>query len=247
MAMSLERQGRVLLLAYDHGLEHGPSDFQVRGKDPEQVISIAEDSFTGLILQKGVAKHYQGTIDTSKTSLVVKLNGKTSLSPGEPYAPQICSVKRALDLGASAVGYTLYPGSTGDPAMIETCSMIEEKARDYGIPLIIWSYPRGQGVDRETSLNTVQYAARIALELGADYAKVKYTGSKKSFKRVVDMAPSLKLLCAGGEKVKKSEFIEEAKSVMEAGASGLAVGRNIWMRDNARKVAKELESIVFPD
>jgi len=243
--MSIERNGRVLLLAYDHGLEHGPSDFQVRGKDPARVIKLAEQSFTGLILQKGIAQKHQGTIDTSKTSLVIKLNGKTSLSSGDPYAPQICSVERAMDLGASAVGYTLYPGSTGEPAMIETCSMIEEKARDYGIPLIIWSYPRGQTVDNETNLTTVQYAARIALELGADYAKVKYTGSQKSFRRVLEMAPSLKLLCAGGEKVKKSEFIKEAKSVIDAGASGLAVGRNVWMRDNAQQVAKELESIVF--
>ncbi len=63
--------------------------------------------------------------------------------------------------------------------MIETCSMIEEKARDYGVPLIVWSYPRGKAVDNETNLTTIQYAARIALELGADYAKVKYTGDKK--------------------------------------------------------------------
>lgn len=243
--MSIERQGRVLLLAYDHGLEHGPSDFQVRGQDPERIIDLAEESFTGLILHKGIAQRYQGTIDSSRTSLVVKLNGKTSLASGDPYAPQICSVDRALDLGASAVGYTIYPGSTGEPAMIETCSMIEEKARDYGIPLIIWSYPRGEAVDNETNVNTVQYAARIAMELGADYAKVKYTGSKKSFERVVNIAPDLDLLCAGGEKIKEDEFINEAKEVMQAGASGLAVGRNIWMRDNARKVAQKLESIVF--
>jgi len=103
------RKDRGIILAYDQGLEHGPSkDFNATNVDPTKIIEMAEKGgFTGLVFQKGVAENYY----RGKVPLILKLNGKTSLPGGEPFARQICSVKQAIDLGAKAVGYTIYPGS----------------------------------------------------------------------------------------------------------------------------------------
>jgi len=74
------RKGKGILLAYDQGLEHGPSkDFNEKSVDPAYILEIAEKGkFTGIIFQKGVAeKYYDG-----KVPLVIKVNGKTSLPKG---------------------------------------------------------------------------------------------------------------------------------------------------------------------
>jgi len=56
MAPFLEN-GKGILLAYDQGLEHGPTkDFNQKSVDPRYIIDIAEKGkFTGIIFQKGVA------------------------------------------------------------------------------------------------------------------------------------------------------------------------------------------------
>ena len=105
-----------MILAYDQGLEHGPTDFNDKNIDPSYIIEIAnKGKFNGLVLQKGIAeKYYRG-----KVPLILKLNGKTNLLKGEPIAKQLCSVKEAIELGAKAVGYTIYVGSIHEPEMFK--------------------------------------------------------------------------------------------------------------------------------
>jgi class I fructose-bisphosphate aldolase len=50
---------RGLLIAYDQGLEHGPSDFDDQNVDPTFIMDIAaKEKFTGVVFQKGTAKKY---------------------------------------------------------------------------------------------------------------------------------------------------------------------------------------------
>ena len=94
-----------MYLAYDQGLEHGPVDFNDVNVDPAFIMKLAkEGGYNGVIFQKGIAEKYYD----KSVPLIVKLNGKTNLVKEEPYSPQLCSVKEAIELGASAVGYTIY-------------------------------------------------------------------------------------------------------------------------------------------
>jgi class I fructose-bisphosphate aldolase len=54
-------------------------------------------------------------------------------------------------------------------------SKIVEEAHDYSIPVILWAYPRGEFVKNPLSTDTLAYAARVALELGADFVKLTTT------------------------------------------------------------------------
>ena len=60
---------------------------------------------------------------------------------------QLCSVKEAVKLGASAVGYTIYIGSEHESAMLQEFEMIEREAHATGIPVIAWIYPRGKSTE----------------------------------------------------------------------------------------------------
>ena len=240
------RDGKVLILAMDQGMEHGPVDFNARNINPEYVLDIAsKGGFTGLAIQKGIARHYKECY-SGKVPLVLKLNGRTNIVPkDEIYSSQVASVKEAVKLGADAIGYTLYVGSPREADMFREFGKVQEEAEDYGLPCVVWAYPRGRFVQDEKSADTIAYAARVALELGADVVKVNYPGSVEGMKKVVAAAGRCKVISAGGSKQSDAEFLAKVRDVMASGAVGLAVGRNVWQNDNPMKIAEELKKIVY--
>ncbi|HTY90124.1 MAG TPA: fructose-bisphosphate aldolase [Methanocella sp.] len=245
----LFRNGRAMFLAYDQGLEHGPKDFNDKNYNPEYIIDIAlRNKFTGLIFHKGLAEKYHENY-SGKVPLIVKVNGKDNIAKAqaevEPFSPVVCSVDYAVKLGADAVGYTLYVGSPLESKAMEDLRQVQECARDYGLPVVGWMYPRGKYVENDTDPNIVAYGARVGLELGCDLLKVKYTGSKETFKKVVDMAGRAKVLCAGGLKSDLNVFLKQTRDILDVGATGVAVGRNVWQSDSPDKVSKALEKIIF--
>ncbi len=240
------RRGKVLLLAMDQGIEHGPKDFNERNIDPDFVLDIAaKGDFTGLAIHKGVAYKYFEDY-AGKVPLILKLNGRTNIVPKDDiYSSPVATVKEAVKLGADAIGYTLYVGSSTEAQMFHEFGMIRAECEEYGMPTIVWAYPRGKYVKDEKDAATVAYAARCAMELGADIVKVNYTGSSDSFKQVVSAAQKCKVISSGGSKETYEEFISKAKDVMASGAAGFAVGRNIWQHDDPMKMAEAIRKVVF--
>lgn len=241
----LFRDGKAMFLAYDQGLEHGPKDFNDRNFDPSYVIDIAlRHRFTGLILHKGLAEQYHENY-SGRVPLIVKVNGKDNIAKTSPFSPVLCSVDYAVRLGADAVGYTLYVGSPDESRAMEDFRQVQERAHDYGLPVIGWMYPRGEFVPNDTDPTIVAYAARVGLELGADVLKVKYTGNVDSFRRVVQIAGLAKIVCAGGLKTDPQTFLRQTREILEAGACGVAVGRNVWQSDDPDGVVNSLEKLLF--
>ena len=264
--------GRAMILAYDQGFEHGPRDFVEHPESAnfEYILDIAKRGrFTGMVLHAGLAEKYESEIRDSKVPLILKLNGTSELcTEEEPYSPQLYSVEDALELGATAVGYTVYSGSKYEDEMQKEFSRIIREAHRKGIPVIGWMYPRGKSLfDRRSASKTlkialeeqektslaidetpsiVAYGARIGLELGADIVKVKYTGSPESFRWVVQSAFPTKVVMSGGPMTKTDEgFLSRVKDALTAGAVGIAVGRNIWQRKDPLIISEKIHQIIF--
>jgi class I fructose-bisphosphate aldolase len=246
----LARDGKVLILAYDHGLEHGPVDFEnvPESADPERVFEVAtHDAVTTLAVQKGVAEAYYPSYD-DEVNLLAKLNGTSNLWMGEPDSAVNCSVEYAAEeLDADALGFTLYGGSNHEIEMAEEFREAQEAAREYDLPMVMWAYPRGQGLKNDTKPDTIAYAARQALELGADVAKVKYPGSKAAMEQAVRMAGPTEVVMSGGSKTSDRDFLESVKAVIDAGGAGLAVGRNVFQRENPRHILDALEQVIYEE
>ncbi len=247
MLKNLEKistNGKYLFLAYDHGLEHGPRDFDERSFDPNFILDIAlKGGYNAVVLQKGVAEKYWSP--QKKVPLILKLNGKTGLAKGEPYSPQVSSVKYAKELGASAVGYTIYIGSECEYKMTKEFGIIVEEAHSAGLPVIAWMYPRGKAIENDTAPDIINYAARAGLELGADMIKIKYSGSKESFAKAVKMAGLAKVVLSGGEVSTDEEFLRMVQNAMAAGAVGVAAGRNIWQNNDPLGMSEKLKTNIF--
>ena len=237
--------GKAIYLAYDHGLEHGPIDLKGKSIDPKYILDLAvQGGYNAIVLQKGVAEKYYPSY-REKIPLIVKLNGKTRLVGGEPISSQVCSVVEAVELGAAAVGYTIYLGSQHEAKMLKEFGRIEEEADRHNLVVIGWIYPRGKGVKDDDSPEITAYAARVGLELGADMVKIKYCGSKECFAQAVQAAGKTKVVLSGGPKVSDEEFLEVVRNIMAAGAIGLAVGRNVWQRENPLEITQKIKEIVF--
>lgn len=238
--------GKALFLAYDQGLEHGPTDFNDENIDPDYILKIGIDGkYNAIIFQKGIAEKYYTEDYKSKIPLIVKLNGKTNLVEGEPFSPLLCSVEEAMTLGASAVGYTVYVGSAHEGEMTSQLARIVAKAHENGLPVMAWMYPRGAAVENKDKTEITAYAARIGLELGADIVKIQYPGSIEGLKKAVEAAGRTKVVVSGGKKETEEEFVQHVKDVVDAGAAGIAVGRNIWQHQDPIDITIKIKDIIF--
>lgn len=246
---NITRDGNLLILAYDHGLEHGPVDFDPvpETADPAKVFDYAtHDAVTAIAVQKGVAEAYYPSYEDD-VSLLLKVNGTSNLWMGEYDSAVNCSVDYADELGADAIGFTLYGGSNHEVEMAEEFRAVQEAARDHDIGVVMWSYPRGQGLKNDTKPDVISYATRLGLELGADVAKVKYPGSQEAMANACDMAGGMKVVMSGGSKTDDRAFLETVRTAMDAGARGLAVGRNVFQRENPLEILDALEAIIHED
>jgi len=262
------KNGTALFLPYDQGMEHGPRDFFANpdSADPKYIIRLAlEGGFNGIAIQIGLAEKFFWDF-AGELPLILKLNGKTDIpSDARALSPVHSSVEEAVQLGADAVGYTLYVGSPAQEEDFAQFREIRTDAKKYGMPLIVWSYPRGEAIEAKGGNNSfyaVDYAARVASELGADVVKVNFphpdlrANVKKEYDRdftgqeainaVVRSANRTLVLVSGGEKAGDEAMLEKARESMEAGATGLIFGRNVWQRehDESLKLVTSLREIL---
>jgi fructose-bisphosphate aldolase, class I len=248
------RNGTALFLPYDQGFEHGPRDFFANpsASDPKYVIRLAaEGGFNGIVLQVGLAEKFYWDF-AGELPLVLKLNGKTDVPPDDvALSPVHASVADAVRLGADAVGYTMYVGTPAQEQDFAQYRQVRADAERLGMPLIVWAYPRGAAVKGKGGMDSfyaVDYAARVASELGADVVKVnfphpeKQTGApgeygatfttQEAIDAVVRSANRTMVLVSGGAKAGDEAMIDKARQSMAAGATGLIFGRNVWQRDH---------------
>lgn len=262
--------GTLLMLPIDQGLEHGPRDFFANpdSANPEFQLKLAvEGRYSGIVFQYGIAEKYMRNF-VGQVPLVVKLNGKTEIpSDAEAFSSCLASVEDAVALGADAVGYTLYVGSPAQDRDFAQWAQVRRDAERLGIPTIIWAYPRGEAVESKggkESVWAIEYAARVASEVGADIVKVNFPthsptpGSPKPYDtmtfspeegvvRVVASAGKTFVLISGGEKEPDDELLLKARNSFAAGATGLIFGRNTWQRpyEDALKLMGELREIAL--
>ena len=267
--------GTALLLPIDQGLEHGPRDFfsNPASADPTYQLRLADEgSFSGIAFHIGLAEQYFHSF-AGRVPLVLKLNGKTEIpSDSAPLSPLLASVEEAVRLGADAVGYTLYVGSGRQAEDFAQFYLVRQAAERLGMPVIVWAYPRGESVEARggrDSLWAIEYAARVALELGADVVKVNFPkrdperdrrspapyneldiSEADAIGRVVQSAGRALVLFSGGERAADDELLRKARLGMEAGATGLIFGRNIWQRPltDALAISRDLTALLgqFP-
>lgn len=258
--------GKMVILPVDQGFEHGPARTfgpNPSGFDPRYHFELAVESGCNAYAApfgalSAAARDFAGRIPT-----ILKVNNSDSLFSNEDPCPAITStVQDALELGASAIGFTIYPGSSMRNEMYEQIREMSQEARAVGLPTVIWSYPRGNGISKkgETAIDVVAYAAHIACQLGAHIVKVKpptehieQAEAKKAYDKagidVSSLSARIKhvvqscfegrriVIFSGGAAKGKDEVINEITEIAKGGAFGSIMGRNAFQRPKTESIA----------
>ena len=275
MSGKLGGTGKLVILPVDQGFEHGPARSFAKNTaayDPHYHFKLAINA--GLSAFAAPLGMLEAGADTyaGQIPLIMKVNSSNSLS-NEKNAPTQAltgSVSEAIRLGCSAVGFTIYPGSEMALDMISEIQEVAVEAKDAGLAVVVWSYPRGGNIskDGETAIDIVSYAAHMAALVGAHIIKVKpptahieQDEAKKVYesenipidslneriKHVVQSCFNGKRLVvfSGGSSKNKESLLEEIKELYLGGASGSIIGRNSFQRpyDEALDLLKEITDI----
>ena len=260
MSGKLGGTGKLVILPVDQGFEHGPARSfakNVNAYDPHYHFKLAIDAgLSAFAAPLGIIEAGADTF-AGQIPLIMKVNSSNSLSK-EKIAPSQAltgSVSEAIRLGCSAVGFTIYPGSGMALDMISEIQEIAREAKDAGLAVVVWSYPRGGDISKEgeTAIDIVAYAAHMAALIGAHIIKVKpptsyieqveakkvYESEKISINSLDDRIKHVVKSCfngrrlvvfSGGSSKDKESLLNEIKQLYLGGASGSIVGRNSFQR-----------------
>jgi class I fructose-bisphosphate aldolase len=259
--------GKMIILPVDQGFEHGPARSfapNPAAYDPHYHYQIAIDA--GLNAYAAPLGMIEAGADTfaGQIPTILKVNSSNSLVPGSaPFSQAItASVDDALRLGCSAIGFTIYPGSSVGLDMFEEISAMREEAAAKGIPSVIWSYPRGEDLSKagETAIDVGAYAAQIAALLGAHIIKTKLSSdhleqgeAKKVYekqgidistqaarvKHCVDSAfAGRRIMVFSGGAAKGTDAVyDDARAIRDGGGNGSIIGRNTFQRSREDAMA----------
>lgn len=240
------KTGRTVIIALDHGVEHGPTDFPEPVLDPRVIVrKVVKGGANAIMMHKGLAR-FTSKEWAGKISLILKITGRTRLMPEElAVETVVASIEDAISLGADGIAATVYVGSANEPTMLRDFGIIESKCQELGIPLLALMYPRGPKIKNRFDVQHVRYAARLGGEIGADIIKAYYTGSMKTFKEVVKSAAAPVVAAGGARRETAREALEMVKDVIRAGGIGVAIGRNVWAHPDPVGMTRAVRKIVI--
>ncbi len=251
--------GKLVILPVDQGFEHGPARSFAPNPpayDPRYHFELAiEAGCTAYAAPLGFleagAREFAGQIP-----LILKLNDHDVLvEEKDPTQALTGSVRDALRLGCVAVGFTIYPGSAHRLEMYSQVRALAEEAKQFGLAVVIWSYPRGSGLSKEgeTAIDVTAYAAHIAAQLGAHIIKVKLpsahieqAAAKKVYEQqavpVATLAERVRhvvqatfngrriVIFSGGPAERDEVVFDEVRAIRDGGGFGSIIGRNSFQR-----------------
>ncbi len=178
----LAGSGYLSILPVDQGVEHsGGASFAPNPIyfDPESIVELAMEGGCNAVAStlgvlSSVSRKY-----AHKIPFIVKINHNEILTYPNIYDQTLfASVEQAFDLGAVAVGATVYFGAPESRRQIEEISEAFARAHELGMVCVLWAYLRNSafkkdGIDYHTAADLTGQANHLAATIGADIIKQK--------------------------------------------------------------------------
>ena len=226
--------GKAVMLAVDHGYFLGPTEkLEVPSKTIRPILKYCDS----LMLTRGVLRT---SVDARfSIPIVLRVSGGSSIIGSDLSNEKITtSVKDAIRLNVSALAMSIFVGAKHEHDSLVSLGNLINEAEEYGIPVLAVT-----AVGKELGKRDARYlslACRIAAEFGAHMVKTYYC---EDFEKVVESCP-VPVIIAGGPKLAEKEALELTKNALDAGASGVDMGRNIWQSEHPVPMIRAVRSIV---
>ncbi|MBI9110725.1 class I fructose-bisphosphate aldolase [Maridesulfovibrio ferrireducens] len=221
--------GNSLILALDHGANEGM--IEGLGAIPSILEALPTSRVQGVILNKGLAKHFSALIPAD-VSLIIQMNAGTRHGSPSYNKSIVCSIPEALRLGADAVSVHVNIGNELEDRMLADLGEITDEAHQLGIPVLATVFARGSQIVNEHDSSLVAHCIRIGAELGPDIVAVPYPNNGDAFRKAVEASP-VPVLVTGGPLGQTTEgAISNTLRGLESGCKGCCIGRNIFQTKN---------------
>lgn len=228
--------GKTVLLPFDHGLPFGPLPGV---ENPRHAARwAAEGGANGIIFNQGLANVLFAEYNTKLATIHMLTNSCTV-----EHAALFGSVVKAIKWAADAVALEILVGAQTERQMIEQAAPILEACEAWNMPSLFMMYPTAGFIEQVGRAEAVRRAARAGAELGATIVKTAWPGSQDGMARVVESCP-VPLVIAGGSQKSVADTFQLVRQAMDAGAAGVAMGRNLWGAGEPVKMIKAICALV---
>ena len=231
--------GRTVIIALDHGLIDGPCEgFEDAGSTIAAVVAGGADA---ILTSFGIAERFAAEL--SRVGLIVRSDGaETNLgSPSAGSLGRFFGPEDAIRLGADALVVTALPGSEREGPTLENLAHTTAEAHRLGLPVLGEMVPGGfNGGPELRSTEAVALAARLGAELGADFIKAPYCDNYET----VTSSTFTPVVILGGSKGDERLMLANIRNAIDAGAKGVAIGRNVFQCENPTAMTRSIVAIV---
>ncbi len=233
--------GKTIIIPMDHGVGAGP----IKGiiDLPTTVNKVAEGGANAVLGHMGLPRYGHRGYGRD-IGLIIHLSASTSLGPDPNHKVLVTTVEEAIKIGADAVSVHINVGADDEAQMLKDLGFVARECDDWGMPLIAMMYPRGPKVTSEHDVKFVKHAARIGAELGADIVKTNYTGTIETFREVVEGCPVPVVIAGGPQMDTETQLLQMVYDSLQAGGSGVAIGRNVFQSEDPVKLVSNISKIV---
>jgi len=228
-------------------MDHSASAFPEYGliDSDSAVDSAIEGGADAIVLHKGpLSYHFARTA----WSRFVCHSSMSTIHGGSRSQEKITvsNARESLSRGAIGMSGQVNLGDQAEPEMILRMSNITSEALEVELPVLGMFYPRGPNLRLDPSDPTmgVAHAARLAWELGCNVVKVPWTGSEESFRTVTSSVPIPVLVSGGAIEVEFSQILEMVEQSVNAGGSGVCMGRHVFAAEDPTSHIRSLRAIV---
>lgn len=233
--------GKTLIVAIDHGTFDGASEgIENLGETIEQIVEGGADA---VLCNFGAARAF------AKELAPIGYIARLDLPPtylGEGHESRLVyDIDYALHMGADSVMVNVGQGVGVEEITYPNLARSIQYADRVGMPVCAEPVPGGfDAGPKLKSLDHIAKGARIACEIGCDFMKINYA---KGFERIIKETWVPAVVLGGSKTNDEKEFLGMIKDAMDAGASGVAIGRNIWGHGKTVGMTKALSAIVHKD
>ena len=236
--------GKTIIVPLDHGVSVGPIFGLVDLRNT--VDKVADGGANAVLMHKGIPRRsHRG--HGRDIGLIIHLSGSTDLSPFPNAKTLVGEVEDAIRLGADALAVSAFIcGATEGKRLLTIANCVRQAAR-YDLPVVAHIYPREftDGVARVSHKpELVAWAVRCGVECGVDVVKTAYCGDVREFGQIVSDSP-VTIVTAGGPKTESmGDALQMASEVIQSGARGMTVGRNIWSHPEITKAVRAFLAVI---
>jgi DhnA family fructose-bisphosphate aldolase class Ia len=240
MGRIMGADGRVVIAALDHGVT-GISNLGALARPAELLAIVAASGADCVLVTPGSARRFAAAI--GRLGMIVRIDaGPTSATGRWNNIRSVLSVQDALRLGADGVAVMGLIGTEAEERSLGQMATIAADCDRLGMPLLAEMLPGGLTAESVT-VDQLAVAAHVAAELGADIVKIRYQGPASEFSTVTGNC-FRPVVVLGGPQQADGDLLGSLREAMQAGAAGVAVGRNVWGAAKPGDVVGDLRNLV---